>query len=222
MRKLLAFDAIIFDMDGLLVDTESVWEEAESALLSGYGIALEAAVRAELIGLRNDVFIGKLKSMYGITESLEALQADVVGRMLKLIPVKAKPMPGALEMIQYAVEQGIPTAIASSSPGIIIEAVVSSQGWEKVIPVRCSAEHLLAGKPEPHVYLEAAKALDVAPMNCLALEDSPIGARAAVAAGMTCYAVPDLSHTRVEAFAGVTEHVFDTLHHVLERLTQVA
>ncbi len=142
--------------------------------------------------------------------------------MLKLIPVKAKPMPGAIEMIQYVVEQGIPTAIASSSPGIIIESVVSSQGWDKFIPVRCSAEHLLAGKPEPHVYLEAAKALDIAPMNCLALEDSPIGARAAVAAGMTCYAVPDLSHTRVEAFAGVTEHVFDTLHHVLERLTQVA
>ena len=222
MRKLLTFDAIIFDMDGLLVDTESVWEEAESAMLSSYGIAMEPAVRATLIGLRNDVFIGKLKALYDIPDSLEALQADVVERMLKLIPVKAKAMPGAAEMIQYVVDQGIPTAIASSSPGVIIEAVVASRGWGKSIPVRCSAEHLLAGKPEPHVYLEAAKALNVAPMNCLALEDSPIGARAAVAAGMTCYAVPDLSHTRIEAFAGVTEHVFDTLHDVLERLTQVA
>jgi mannitol-1-/sugar-/sorbitol-6-/2-deoxyglucose-6-phosphatase len=222
MRKLLAFDAIIFDMDGLLVDTESVWEEAESAMLASYGIAMEPAVRATLIGLRNDVFIGKLKAMYDIPESLEALQADVVERMLKLIPIKAQPMPGAVEMIQYVVDQGIPTAIASSSPGVIIEAVVASQGWGKFIPIRCSAEHLLAGKPEPHVYLEAAKVLDIAPMNCLALEDSPIGARAAVAAGMTCYAIPDLSHTRIEAFAGVTDHVFDTLHHVLERLTQVA
>ncbi len=222
MTKPLAFDAIIFDMDGLLVDTESVWEEAETAMLLSYGLAMEPAVRATLIGLRNDVFIGKLKALYDIPQSLETLQLDVVERMLKLIPIKAKPMPGANEIIQYVVEQGIPTAIASSSPGVIIEAVVSNQGWGKSIPIRCSAEHLLAGKPEPHVYLEAAKALGLAPKKCLALEDSPIGARAAVAAGMTCYAVPDLSHTRVEAFAGVTEHVFDTLHHVLERLTQLA
>ena len=222
MRSNLAFDAIIFDMDGLLVDTESVWEEAESAMLRGYHIEMEPAVRAQLIGLRNDVFLGKLKSMYDIPDSLEDLQDDVIGRMLKLIPIKAKPMPGAIEIIQYVVDQGIPTAIASSSPSVIIEAVVSSQNWGHLIPVRCSAEHLLAGKPEPHVYWEAAKALGIAPMNCLALEDSPIGARAAVAAGMTCYAVPDLSHTRIEAFEGVTEYVFDTLHHVLERLTQVA
>jgi len=222
MRKLRSFDAIIFDMDGLLVDTESVWEEAESAMLAGYNVVMEPEVRAQLIGLRNDVFITKLKDLYNISDSLESLQSNVVDRMLALIPVKAKPMPGAVEIIQFAVDKGIPVAIASSSPNAIIEAVVRSQGWEKVIPVRCSAEHLLAGKPEPHVYLEAAKALGITPMNCLALEDSPIGARAAVAAGMTCYAVPDLSHTRVEAFAGVTEHVFDTLHDVLERLTQVA
>ena len=222
MRKLRSFDAIIFDMDGLLVDTESVWEEAESAMLAGYNVVMEPEVRAQLIGLRNDVFITKLKDLYNISDSLESLQNNVVDRMLALIPVKAKPMPGAVEIIQFAVDEGIPVAIASSSPSAIIEAVVSSQGWGKVIPIRCSAEHLLAGKPEPHVYLEAAKALGIAPMNCLALEDSPIGARAAIAAGMTCYAVPDLSHTRVEAFAGVTEHVFDTLHDVLERLTQVA
>jgi HAD superfamily hydrolase (TIGR01509 family) len=222
MRKFLSFDAIIFDMDGLLVDTESVWEEAERAMLSGYNVVLEPAVRAQLIGLRNDVFIAKLKDMYNLANTLEALQQDVVDRMLALIPVKAKPMPGAVEIIQYAIDEGIPVAIASSSPSAIIEAVVSSQAWGTSIPVRCSAEFLLAGKPEPHVYLEAAKTLGVAPMNCLALEDSPIGARAAVAAGMTCYAVPDLSHTRVEAFAGVTEHVFDSLHQVLERLRQAA
>jgi len=221
MTRFPQFDAIIFDMDGLLVDTEPVWEEAETEMLSAYDVEMEAEVRMQLVGLRNDVFLSRLIAHYNIPASLETLQEDIIDRMLKLIPVKAKPKAGALEMIQYAVERGIPTAIASSSPGVIIEAVVSSQGWGKYIPVRCSAEHLLAGKPEPHVYWEAAKAIGVAPMNCLALEDSPTGARAAVAAGMTCYAVPDLSHTRIEAFAGVTDQLFETLHHVLEQLTQV-
>lgn len=216
------FDAIIFDMDGLLVDTEPVWEEAETEMLSAYNVEMQSEVRMQLVGLRNDVFLSRLIAHYNIPASLETLQEDIIDRMLKLIPVKAKPKAGALEIIKYAVDRGIPTAIASSSPGVIIEAVVSSQGWGKYIPIRCSAEHLLAGKPEPHVYWEAAKALGVAPMNCLALEDSPTGARAAVAAGMTCYAVPDLSHTRIEAFAGVTDQLFETLHHVLEQLTQVA
>ena len=94
MRKLRSFDAIIFDMDGLLVDTESVWEEAESAMLAGYNVVMEPEVRAQLIGLRNDVFITKLKDLYNISDSLESLQSNVVDRMLALIPVKAKPMPG--------------------------------------------------------------------------------------------------------------------------------
>ncbi len=214
------FDAIIFDMDGLLVDTEPVWEEAETEMLAVYNVKMDAEVRMSLIGLRNDVFLSRLINQYNIQADLDDLQADIIGRMLKLIPIKAKPMPGALELIHYAVDNGIPTAIASSSPGAIIEAVVSHQGWAKYIPVRCSAEHLIAGKPEPYVYLEAAKALGVNPVNCLALEDSPNGARAAVAAGMTCYAVPDLSHTRIEAFQGVTDNLFDSLHQVLERLNE--
>jgi sugar-phosphatase len=220
MIRIGQFDAIIFDMDGLLVDTEPVWEEAETAMLSSYNVEMDSSVRMELVGLRNDVFLDKLKTLYNIPASLDLLQEDIIGRMLKLIPLKAKPMPGALEIIRYAVDNGIPTAIASSSPGAIIEAVVSHQGWAKDIPVRCSAEHLIAGKPEPYVYLEAAKALGVNPANCLALEDSPNGARAAVAAGMTCYAVPDLSHSRIEAFQGVTDNLFDSLHKVLERLNE--
>ncbi len=219
MTPILRPDAIIFDMDGLLVDTEPVWEEAETEMLSIYNVVLDSDVRMGLVGLRNDVFLTRLKVIYNIPASLEDLQEDVISRMLKLIPAKAKAMPGAAELIRFAVDNGIPTAIASSSPGVIIEAIVKNQGWAEYIPVRCSAEHLAAGKPEPHVYLEAAKALGINPANCLALEDSPTGARAAVAAGMICYAVPDLSHTQMESFAGVTDQLFHSLHDVLERLT---
>jgi beta-phosphoglucomutase-like phosphatase (HAD superfamily) len=92
--------------------------------------------------------------------------------------------------------------------GAIIEAIVDNAGWGSLFSIRCSADDDASGKPAPDVYLRAARLLDVHPSDCLALEDSPNGARAAVAAGMTCYAVPDLSHTRRSAFDGITRHVF--------------
>lgn len=210
--------AIIFDMDGLLVDTEPVWEEAETATLSAYNVVVEPAVRSRLIGLRNDEFLGSIREIYNIKASLQTLHDEVLERMMDLIPRKAKPMPGVSEILTYVAELDLPTAIASSSPKVVIEAVVTTHGWEEFLPVRCSAEHLPKGKPAPDVYLEAAKALNISPTVCLALEDSPNGARAAIAAGMTCFAVPDRSHTHLEAFQGVTDHVFDSLHAVLHHL----
>ena len=82
--------------------------------------------------------------------------------------------------------------------------------------VRCSADHVQRGKPAPDVYLRAAEKLNLPPSDCLALEDSPTGARAAVAAGMVCYAVPDPSHTHVNAFEGITPYVFDNLHAAID------
>lgn len=205
-------------MDGLLVNSEPVWEEAEIEVFGGYGVQVTADVRSKLVGMRNDEFLGEMRRIYGITASMETLHNAVIGRMLELIPEKATANPGAAELLRFTQERGIPTAIASSSPGIIIEAVVASRAWRDLIPVRCSAEFLPKGKPAPDVYLQAAQQLGIAPEGCLALEDSPNGARAAVAAGMICYAVPDLSHTSIEAFAGVTDYVFDSLHTVLGQL----
>ncbi|MEZ4670394.1 MAG: HAD family phosphatase [Anaerolineae bacterium] len=210
--------AIIFDMDGLLVDSEPVWEEAESEVMDAYGIQIAPEVRVRLIGLRNDEFLGQLRQIYGIRDSMETLQEAILERMFKLIPDKATPKPGAEDLLRYAQETGIPTAIASSSPGRVIEAVVASRAWGELLPVRCSAEVVPKGKPAPDVYLHAAEMLGISPSLCLALEDSPNGARAAVAAGMTCYAVPDLSHSTLAAFDGVTDFVFDSLHDVLGRL----
>ncbi|MBZ0287226.1 MAG: HAD-IA family hydrolase, partial [Anaerolineae bacterium] len=115
-------------------------------------------------------------------------------------------------------EQAIPTAIASSSPKAIIDAILKAQGWDTLFSVRCSAEDEARGKPAPDVYLRAAERLGINPGDCLALEDSPNGARAAVAAGMTCYAVPDTKHISSHAFDGITPHVFRSLHEVLDSI----
>jgi HAD superfamily hydrolase (TIGR01509 family) len=210
--------AIIFDMDGLLVASEHVWQEAEAMLLEVRGKKLDLKIREDLIGLRMDEFLSRFKTMFGLDESIEILQEEVHRNMLALIPHEVKPQPGALEMLDYVQANRIPCAIASSSPTVIIEATIKSQGWEDLLQIRCSADSVAKGKPAPDVYLKAASLINTEPAHCLALEDSPNGAKAAVAAGMTCYAVPDGSHTRPEAFAGVTDYVFKSLHEVLAHL----
>lgn len=210
--------AIIFDMDGLLVESESVWHIAETELIEDQGHVYTEEVRQQIIGMRLDEFLTKLHDIYKFEKTVPQLNAELIERMVGLIPEKVLAQPGAAELIAYVQEQGIPRAVASSSPQIIIDTTLNAQGWDDVIPLRFTADNEAAGKPAPDVYLTAARHLNVAPENCLALEDSPNGARAAVAAGMTCYAVPDTTHSTAAGFAGITEHVFESLHDVLAAL----
>lgn len=211
------FSAIIFDMDGTLVDSEIVWEAAEAELFQERGIQYTDEVRQQVIGLRLDEFFGKLIRIYDLKESIQSLEQDLIQRMLTKIPQLVQPKAGAQAIVDYAVNSGLPYCIASSSPMSIIEAVVESQGWSKLIPNLYTADSVGLGKPAPDVYLYAAEQLGVDARMCVALEDSPNGARAAVAAGMACYVVPDF-HSHPEKFAEITPHVFQDLHEVLAHL----
>lgn len=212
------FEAIIFDMDGLLVDSEPIWEQAEISVLAAHGKTLDPKKREHLVGLRMDEFIPAFIRLFEVDAAGAAVEAEIVNTMLGFIATQVVTRPGAPELLAYIQQNDISCAIASSSPAVIIDAVVESQGWGEIFPVRVSAEVVAKGKPAPDVYLEAARQIGAIPGRTLALEDSPNGARSAVAAGMTCYAVPDLSHTRVEAFADITPHVYDSLHTVLAAL----
>lgn len=209
------FDAIIFDMDGLLVDSETVWHVAETDMIEARGHKYTEEVRAGIVGLRMDEFMAKLRDHYGFEEPLEELIDELLSRLGNLLETEVQPQPGAHELVSYVVENAIPYAIASSSPKSVIDATLKSQGWDALFAVRCTADDEARGKPAPDVYLKAAQRLNIDPTKCLALEDSPNGSRAAIAAGMTCYAVPDRSHTDVSAFNDITPHVFDDLHQVL-------
>lgn len=215
---MIDWQAVIFDMDGLLVDSETVWHIAETELIEGRGHRYTPDVRAQIVGMRMDQFLIKLHEVYNFQDSIGALYQELTERMLTLIPQRVKPQPGAQALVEYVAERRMTVAIASSSPMSIIDAVLESCGWQDVFAVRCSADDDEHGKPAPDVYLRTARVLGVQPSGCLALEDSPNGARAATAAGMTCYAVPDLSHTKVSAFEGITPYVFDSLHTVLMHL----
>lgn len=215
----MTFKAIIFDMDGLLVDSETVWGEVETELVESRGFSYTDEVRSQIIGLRIDEFMQILQAHYQMQESVESLIDELLDRMLKAIPDRVKPQPGAIDIVNYVHEQGIPCAIASSSPMSIINTTIATQGWDDVFVKRFSADDDERGKPAPDVYLRAAKELGVNPSEALALEDSRNGARAAVAAGLTCYAVPDMSHiTDISLFDEITPHVFRSLSDVLDQL----
>jgi HAD superfamily hydrolase (TIGR01509 family) len=210
--------AVIFDMDGLLVDSETVWFVAESALIEARGHKYTEEVREQIIGMRMDEFMTKLHAVYGLKEPVADLSTELVDRLLELLPTEVKAQPGAYEIVDFVVARNIPRAIASSSPISVIDATMEAHNWLGAFPVRCTADDEENGKPAPDVYLTAARRLGIDPAECIALEDSPNGARAAVAAGMTCYVVPDLSHSSPDVFDGITPHVFGDLHEVLDVL----
>jgi HAD superfamily hydrolase (TIGR01509 family) len=214
------FKAIIFDMDGLLVASEGVWLRAETEMVAARGVVFTPQIREQLVGLRLDEFCEKLNIMLDLDDDPAALETELIQRFTAYIASEVRPQPGAAALIQYVHASRLPTAIASSSPQSVIDAVIAGQGWLDAFPVRVTADIVPRGKPAPDVYLKTADLLGVSPRDCLALEDSPNGARAAVAAGMTCFAVPDPVHSDHTCFNGITPHVFASLYQVLDQLTE--
>jgi HAD superfamily hydrolase (TIGR01509 family) len=211
--------AVIFDMDGLLVDSEPVWASCERGILELRGKRWDAITQSQFIGLRMRDSAAGIIAAYGLTETVEELTEAIVTCMVECVHT-APIRPGAGELLDYLHKRGVPCSLASGSPRVIIEAVVAGQKWERYFPIRISGDEVPNGKPSPDIYLKAAELMGAAPADCLALEDSPNGARAAVAAAMTCYAVPDLSHTQWSAFKTITPYVFESLHDVLAPLAR--
>jgi HAD superfamily hydrolase (TIGR01509 family) len=216
----MKFKSIIFDMDGLLVDSERIWTIVERKILEKRGKVWDIEIQGAMVGMRVSDYVPVMLESYGLhNDTAEALYTELVDSMIAAMYEDLVAKPGAMEIVEYVADKNIPCAIASSSPQELIDAVVDSLGWREILSVHASGEEVENGKPQPDVYLLAAKRMGMDTADCLALEDSPNGARAALAAGMTCYAVPDLEHTKPEKFADITPHVFTTLHDVRAHLS---
>jgi beta-phosphoglucomutase-like phosphatase (HAD superfamily) len=192
-------DAVILDMDGLLIDTEPAWRVAESAVFAELGISLSERDLLDSTGQPIDEVIvswrkrldgGRSSGLTGV-ELTDAEVADrITDRVMAQVMTEGQPMPGVTATIARFERYRIPLAIASSSPLRLIDAVCDRLGLAG-IQVRCSGLDEVKAKPAPDVYLTAACKLGVAPAICLAMEDSPAGVSAAKSAGMRCVAVPD-------------------------------
>ena len=199
-------------MDGLLIDSEPLWRIAEVEALRAVGVPLTEEDALETTGLRTDevVELWHGRSPWADPPQKE-VEARIITRLIALVRERGKPMPGAREVLEALSAAGYPLAIASSSTSEIIAAVLETLDIAGYFRVTQSAEHEPFGKPHPGVYIEAARALGVEPLLCLAFEDSPHGVIAAKAARMTCIAVPD------PALAG--DRRFGAADLVLESLT---
>ena len=188
-------EAVVLDMDGLLIDTEPVWRAAEAAVFAGLGISLG---KSDLLGSTGQPIEELIPAWrrrspssgpgFGLSDAEVA--GLIVDQVIAHVKAKGQPMPGVVAAIGLFRRCGLGLAIASSSPRRLIDAVCDRLGLGG-IDVRCSAMDEARGKPAPDVYLTAARRLGVAAVSCLALEDSLNGLASAKAAGMRCVAVPD-------------------------------
>ncbi len=185
-------DAIIFDMDGLLIDSEPLWRIAEIEALSAVGAPITEQDAIETTGLRTDEVVELWYTRYPWPDPpKKEIEARIITRLIALVRQRGSVMPGAREALDVVSAAGFPLALASSSTSEIIAAVLQTLGIGRYFQVTQSAEHEPYGKPHPGVYIEAARRLGVEPRRCLAFEDSPNGVIAAKAARMLCIAVPD-------------------------------
>ena len=214
--------AVIFDMDGLLIDSEPLWKEVEVRSFTEVGVPLTREMTNATMGLRTDEVVEHWFARYPWKEPIKKEVEDkITERVIELISEKGRALKGVEGIIDLFATANIPMAIASSSQTTIINAVLEKIPIRKYIKVIHSAEDEPYGKPHPGVYTTTAKKLEVSPEHCLAFEDSPNGVLAAKAAEMKCIAVPDSSIKEDERFSKA-DMVLDSLEdfrlEFLERL----
>ncbi|MGW0788061.1 HAD family hydrolase [Streptomyces sp. NPDC002911] len=187
---------VLFDLDGTLVDSEPNYYEAGRRLLARYGVrdfSWENHTRFIGIGTRETLTV--LREEYGIEAPVDELLAGKNALYLELAGTSTTVFPEMRTLVERLHEHGVPMAVASGSSRAAIAATLAVTGLDACLPLHVSAEEVVRGKPEPDVFLEAARRLGVAPGSCVVLEDAVPGVRAAHAAGMRCVAVPDASAT---------------------------
>ncbi len=186
----MAVAGVVFDMDGVLLDSEPLWHEVRRGLVAEHGGAWTEDDQRAVMGDNSRQWAAYIRRRFAVPLTDEAIIAEVAGRLRASYAAGAPPvLPGAPEAVA-ALARRWPLAVASSSPPEVIAAALRAAGLEGHFGVRVSSDDVAVGKPAPDVYLEACRRLGVAPAAAVAVEDSANGLRAAAAAGLVVVAVP--------------------------------
>lgn len=216
METLVPVEAVIFDLDGLMVDSEPLAKQAWRTLLARYGHTLDQEIINAMFGLRWTDSSLLVKERFGLPLLASQIAAEEKRIFMALLDGNLCPMPGLLDLLRAIDAHGLPRAVATSSGRdcalIALRTVGVADGFSAIV----TGDDVVHGKPAPDIYLAAAAELGRHPASCLALEDSPHGVSAAKAAGMRCVAVPN--ELTAELDLRVADWIFPSLMAVTDQL----
>jgi len=203
-------EAVIFDLDGVILDSEHLWDEVRERLARERGGRWHEGAQADMMGMSSREWSVYMHERIGLPEPPEEINAEVVRRMLERYRRQLPLIPGAVEAVERLAVRW-PLGLASSSNRELIEAALEASGLARHFPVTVSSEEVARGKPAPDVYLEAGRRLEVAPEHCAAIEDSHNGIRSAKAAGMRTIAIPNRRFPPGEEALAEADVVLDSI-----------
>ncbi len=205
------FKAVIFDMDGLLIDSEPLWRRAEAGPLKAVGVKPTAAETHHALGRGIHNYVKHFYHLYPWAgPSPDEVAEQIAAHLIKLVKTEGVLKPGAMQVLDMCKVAGLPMAVASSSPFEVIDAVVDTLKIRDYFAQIYSGMNEPYSKPHPGVFITTAGLLHVNPLDCLVFEDAPSGVLAAKAARMHCVAVPE-PEVKSHPYIQTAEVIIDSL-----------
>ncbi len=182
--------AVAFDLDGLMFNTEEVFQQTGTQVLARRGKRATPELFQQMMGRRAEEGFTAMIEMYSLSETIDELRAESEEIFFELLPSMLKPMPGLMTLLERIETANLPKAVATSSPRRYLNKLLRQFDLVERFPVTLTAEDVRLGKPDPEIYLTTAERLNVAPHEMLVLEDSEMGTRAAAAANAHIISIP--------------------------------
>ena len=214
-------EAVVFDLDGVVVDSEQMWDDVRESLVRERGGRWHERAQADMMGMSSVEWSAYMHDELGLVESPNKINDEVVRLMLERYRVELPLLPGAVEAVERIAAR-YPLAVASSSNRPLIAAVLDAAGIARHFRATVSSEEVPRGKPAPDVYVEAARRLGVAAERCAAVEDSSNGLRSAKAAGMRVLAFPNRHYPPAEDAIALADVVLASLDELTPDLVDAA
>jgi len=214
------FEAVIFDMDGVLIDSEPLWKIAMEKVFSELGCTLSKKDFQKTVGLRIDEVISywNKDQKLGISNE-KKVEDDIINRMIKLVRENPVPLTGVLDTLVFLKKNKLKIGLATSSPNSLLRAVLDGLKIDQYFDVAHSAEFEEFGKPHPAVYINTAKRMNVIPEKCLVIEDSLNGIVSGKAAKMKVVCIPEKTHVK-DPRLNVADFMFEDMELMLRAIKQ--